>query len=385
MSQVSLDSIIHDCNFLAVDNLSKGNFKNCLNLLERAQELLSSSDIIESKIKLTAETLFNLGCYYKAIGKYDKALQLLEQVIDLNPINVLEISQIIDLHLNLCSIYLQNKKFDKTIYHSSTAIKLLENSSSKSENFMALAYYFLGFGYQEMKNPSLAGKNYQAGLQIAHKCFGYSHPTTTMIMKRYLKLLKNAKPLKNQKNSKQNPIIKEKILEKKLESRTKLINDHKICPSDMKKPLKPSSSIMNSRISTSYSKKIPECILPKINLKNRNPVVNSVDFVYTNRVNERTEKKISTPKNPEGKDDFFGSRSASKQAGPQSSRRIKCRRLSADVNNEYSLINTEIKIPKIHQVILIQKHFKGFLARKKFKQLKRTNFFNRDLKYEIFK
>ena len=379
MKQSSIEITIQECNSLALNHLSQGNLEKSYQLLERAQALLESKDIPKIKAKLHVSTLINFGNYYQATEQYDKALQSFDKALEFKHKGILGIPQIIELYLNLCSLHKKNRNFDRIISDSSSTIKLINNSEGSSENASVLAHYYLGYGFQETKNMHLAELNFKTALQISYKLLGSSHPTTSMIMKAYLKLQSSIESSK--RFSKNGPSSSLQL------HHMPILNDTKVAQASLESPANKTKidSQVNSRTNTSHSRHANKCGLPRIRGISRQGIELGLEStargssVNKDNLPKVVDQKFSTPKNMK----FLGDEaslpfSITKNNPPKSSRRIRCRRLSADSQLEHvasSLIASRLTSFKNNWeyklIVLIQKHWRGYLARKHVKKIKR--------------
>lgn len=188
MVEVQIEHIVLDCNRLAMENLMQGNLKGCLHLLRRAQDIMNTPDLYEGKNRLMVITLNNLGCYHKANKKFNLALQAFQKALDLKSDKVLEKKHAAEIHINMCWIRDMYSQFENLIFHAKTALELLRISETLSKDLPPLGLYFLGKGLQGIDQLQEAMKAFKQGLELSYKDLGHVHPTTCMLLKAYLNI-----------------------------------------------------------------------------------------------------------------------------------------------------------------------------------------------------
>ena len=145
----NLEGVVLKCNKVAMDYLQYDNFKESLNLLKRAEDMLNNEKEIPDRFKLLGITLNNLGCYYKRRKQFNVALEYLKNAlkVELNIEN--DSISIASTHLNISAIYSAIKKHGQAFNHAKTALKLLEQNppaepTKSYATSMVISYYNAG-------------------------------------------------------------------------------------------------------------------------------------------------------------------------------------------------------------------------------------------------
>ena len=131
--------LISEYNKKAIDLLTRQELNQSFNLLKNAENLLNH---IDSDDKLHSITFNNLGCFYKSTQKYQAALDMFIKSLSLNNFDK---SLQAGTHLNVCSILSSLGSHKKALDHGLTAVKLLQkivetdDSHASSLVFAAIA------------------------------------------------------------------------------------------------------------------------------------------------------------------------------------------------------------------------------------------------------
>ncbi|OMJ71087.1 hypothetical protein SteCoe_30791 [Stentor coeruleus] len=193
MSGVQIDRLILDYNRLALENLSKDNPKACLQLLQHAQDLLANQKFSESKSLISAITYNNLGCYYKYIKNLNLALSAFQKALDLKSDEILEKSQAAEIHINVCYIREFFSQYKALLYHSKTALQLINQAENPRKDLSPLAFYYTGKALEGLDQKTQALIFFKQGLEIANKELGHAHKITGKLLKTYLEV--STKPI----------------------------------------------------------------------------------------------------------------------------------------------------------------------------------------------
>lgn len=188
MSEVQIDRLILDLNRLALENLTKGNPKACLQLLLRAQDLLATPNFPESKNWISAITFNNLGCYYKSIKNLNLALSAFQKAFDSKSDEILEKSQAAEIHLNVCFIKEAFSQYDALLYHSKNALQLINQAENPRKDLSPLAFLYIGKALKGLDQPAQASKFFKQGLEIANKELNHTHKITGTLLQAYLEV-----------------------------------------------------------------------------------------------------------------------------------------------------------------------------------------------------
>jgi tetratricopeptide (TPR) repeat protein len=430
MVDIQIEKLVLDCNSLAVDNLSNGNLKGCLHLLRRAQDILTAPDFPESKNKLMAMTYNNLGCYQKAAKKNNLAIQAFQKALDLKSDILLDKSQAAEIHINICSIRDAYSQYENLILHAKSALDLLNSSDHAKKELKPLAYYYLGKGFQGLNQFKGALKNYKIGLEFSYKALGHTHSTTCMLLASYLSISKTGVEVNNEfihsnnLNSSKKPSKKLFFENNHCKTPENIIINNFNSQSNKVTPIKPNSfdqefSVstysnktsyknieilknldkipynkricahnqtratpdLSTRSTSSQSKRLSETNLPQIRASSSKPKVNPNSERKNSSFNQNafTDLFILEDQPKISEKNFKPIPPPNKKKPPSSARTVHYRKPSTD--SVESLNMPDIPIKKytkplsnpidLKKVIIIQKNWRGFKARKQFKILKR--------------
>ncbi|CAG9323858.1 unnamed protein product [Blepharisma stoltei] len=192
-----IDSLVLNCNKLAMDYLRQENYSESLQQLSRAQELLRFSEKSPISLKLLAITNNNIGCYYKKLGKQKLALQWLLKALNFDAFSSADRTNLAATHLNICAIYSQAERHDKALHHAITALQILKEVYDRDGpdgviNTLILVLYSAGVEYEFLNDIRKAEETYKCGLDMATQKLGNSHPLTQKLASSY-DMIKNNK------------------------------------------------------------------------------------------------------------------------------------------------------------------------------------------------
>lgn len=179
------------CNTLAMRCLCKEQHEDALKMLKKAETLTGPNSCMpknNTRLKLRAVTLNNLGCFYKNRNKPHTALQYLDRALRIeattpachNPAGT---------HLNLCAILSQLGRHREAMEHAQCALELLNYGKGETEpaekdsggaqtSITAIAYYNLGVEQEYLKQVPQAVKSYKSAVGVAEKELGRDHAMT---------------------------------------------------------------------------------------------------------------------------------------------------------------------------------------------------------------
>jgi len=195
-----IESLVLNCNKLAMEHLQNQNFTMSLHLLRRAKDLLK---VPEKHPKLEAITLNNLGCFYKRTGKNSLALKYLQEALD---VDSPDLSSASGTHLNICAIRSQMGQHDSALKHALEALTMLEESW-KTHNEKSLlssiivASRYVGVEYEYIGLWSMAKDSYKKGLDLAESYLGSSNPLTQSLKNSYSLMCNHSQKEKPRKQS----------------------------------------------------------------------------------------------------------------------------------------------------------------------------------------
>lgn len=170
------EEVVISYNKLAMEQLQQDNFENSMSYLKQA--LMGIKGVTEelTKGKLMAITFNNLGCLFKRSQNMPEALKYLFKAVDLETKLPNEAATIAGAHLNICSILSQQKDHVKAIRHGLRSIFLLKSIHKEQPKHiptLVIAYHNVATEY------SLLGQSEDAEdcLKVANKlCLEYLGP-----------------------------------------------------------------------------------------------------------------------------------------------------------------------------------------------------------------
>jgi tetratricopeptide (TPR) repeat protein len=155
----------------------------------KAQDLLFNSTG-KNLSKLQAMTYNNFGCYYKATGKLEYALNYLKKALGIERTQDFDVSNLAGTHLNISAIYSQMGSHGQSLTHAVTALKLLKSvcSGNNYKNITALiiALHNTGLEYEALGNIEKAASTFKYGLELSQQYLGNKHQYTTSLLKSFL-------------------------------------------------------------------------------------------------------------------------------------------------------------------------------------------------------
>lgn len=160
----------------AMEALHSRDYSYANNLLQKSLEILKQSKPSESIFKLQSVTLNNLGCLYKRLENYPKALFFLGCALEVGKSISSDISNKAGTHLNICAIKSIIKQHDQALSHALTAIKILEKGKLQLSSSYVVALHAAGIEYQWLNLPLKAMKFFDKGYEIAVQKLGRKHP-----------------------------------------------------------------------------------------------------------------------------------------------------------------------------------------------------------------
>ena len=184
--EAHLESLILNCNKLAMDQLRLDQFDTALGLLKKAEDHLPQVRDFPNHLKLEAITLNNLGCFYKRIHRPAVALHYLRRALEVESTPPGDIPSLAGTHLNICAIRSGLGAHEKALEHARKAIRLLGTSPSDSPNTytsLVIAYHNAGIEYEFLGRHSEAGESFSLGYGLAKKRLGAAHPLTQNLKK----------------------------------------------------------------------------------------------------------------------------------------------------------------------------------------------------------
>jgi tetratricopeptide (TPR) repeat protein len=322
------EEVVISYNKLAMEQLQQDKFELSMSYLKQA--LMGIKSITEEiqKSKLMAITFNNLGCLFKRTKNYSEALKYLFKAIDLENKLPNEAATIAGAHLNICSILSQQKDHVKAIRHGLRSIFLLKSiqkDQPKHIPTLVIAYHNVSTEYQLLNQPEDAEDCLKVATRLSSDQLGAQHPLTITVKTALSQLTKSRSPgfdyfVKVPTPRSRFPIVSAKSRANSHESRKSLYREGRSRVTDRDSFRKASNP---TRTKTRIMKKfeIQKPFVPKI----------------------FSEEEIS----------------------------IKTDKSFSSINSALRKIDLQQhKATERVAAVMIQSHWKGFLARKKFNELK---------------
>lgn len=408
-----LKNTIMDLNKSAIQSLQQGNLTKAHELLTQAKLTLKNMGHSQKILKLKAVTYNNFGCYHKRQGNMQKALAYLLQTLSYDSRLEDGMNNVSGTYLNVSIIYTELEAYEQALKFALKAVSKIEekfNERNGDVSTLIIAYQNMGSIYGKMGKKVEGRGSMEHAYELAVKYYGILHEVT----KNLASQLKNFALKKNQ-----NPAI-EKMLSyfEKHNSKTPKKNHSdphkKITPKTYEiqtyRPLQtflqpiieynPKKITLNDR-TTSQSPQKPKITIPELKKYIFSPVTSSKKTItHTTKSKPMisklfpSEKSLNNSSSPK-----LEQKSASlvnKTSIPLSSQNPTHMKISSvskrlytfqsnlsifhksknDIENPhgffYNLINKKIDKNLIKPSIVIQKHIRGYLARKKYKSYKET-------------
>ena len=163
--------------------MHSSSYTEARNLLQKSLKILSISKATEQTTKLKSVTLNNLGCLYKRIQNYPKALQYLTAALEIGNTLSAEVTNKAGAHLNICAIKSALNYHEQALNHALTAIQLLKLKKAENAYSLVVAYHASGLEYQFLNFPLKAVSCFDQGYEIAVQKLGKMHPLTVNLEK----------------------------------------------------------------------------------------------------------------------------------------------------------------------------------------------------------
>lgn len=162
-----------------------------LSYLKSAENIISNPSTPAS---LKCETIFQLASYFQALGQRQTSIKYLTTIFKLTQNPVVRAKA----HLNLGFILSLQGLHQKSIYHNTKALSLLENTE-EYEGIVS-AYHSLGLEYNIMNQFPRSLDAYKRGLILSKTHLGVNHKLTKILRSLYLETSKNISLLGRRNN-----------------------------------------------------------------------------------------------------------------------------------------------------------------------------------------
>lgn len=322
----NIDGVVLQINKQAMDLLQEDSLKSSLKLLLSATKLLKKSYIPKSS-GLWGLTFNNLGCVYRKADNKKGALHYFSKALEMEIQNSHDATNVASTHLNISAILSSMGDHETSLAHSLASLKTLQATNSKGPNFcisIALAYHSIGIENEFLKRAKDAVTAFKKGWEIAEKELGPTHRLTETLHRSYAKSC----------NIPTMPVLG--TMKKKKKMKKKLTTGG----------LLPVISTATSRLSSFTREIAPIAKAKSINRSSCEP-----NMRYT----IRTRHSVS-PLNSFSKGNYL-------------SEIESINKLIKELDGQPQPMKTHKNYLK--SIILIQKHWRGYLARKAVLQLKR--------------
>jgi len=169
-----LTSLVLQCNRSAMDLLRKERFKESLELLHQAQDLLNESPHC---LPLLGITLNNLACYYKHMGKLKVSLNFLEQALAVES-SIQKCSNLAGTLLNICAVASQLGRHSEALTYAVRAISCTDSTNEKTR---VIALHNAAVEFEHLNRTDEAVEHYTKALKLAQTSLGSKHPLTLTV------------------------------------------------------------------------------------------------------------------------------------------------------------------------------------------------------------
>ena len=370
-----LEKTVQDCNKFAIEALQECNYSTAFELLSKAKQHLTHKAKCEQVFRLKAITYNNFGCFYRRQQQLPRALQFLMQALSYeNRLNS-DNTNVAGTFLNISSIHSELGDHTQALTYALNSIKSIEGnfkSSLNSATTLIIAYKTAGNEHNFLGKRRDAQSFYVQGYELAVQFLGNNHELTKA-------LAELCKPVNTKE--KQNPVIDRMLnyFKKHIGKRNFSLENHSV---DQRKLDRKSIKIKKAgnEVQNNSSHK-HERLQPITNMKT------SQFGDKTKQLSASLVKKNNNSSTPYMKKHYFniGNRAINKKVNSIKDKIVYFqKKLSMFEENDASMKKMPIvqrsnnKIDKKNKnqkqkIILIQKHIRGWLARKRIKKLKEAS------------
>ena len=208
-----MEANILDLNRNAMALLRDQQFSKALHSLKEASKLVENIERTEKKLKLHGITLNNFGCFYKRTKKPNVALKYLTKACEQEQMAAVDSVNLAGTHLNMCAIYSDLGKHEHALEQGLKALELMKTTIEYSPNFIStlvIAYHNAGVEYEFLNNLEEALDCYKNASDTATKYLGSNHPLTISMHSDYLNVEKKTQE-KNMRITMRDIIKKEPV------------------------------------------------------------------------------------------------------------------------------------------------------------------------------
>jgi tetratricopeptide (TPR) repeat protein len=185
----SFDSIVLNYNKIAMDFLHEGSLDKALKHLISAEKMLKDQKIRKNS-SLWGITFNNLGCVYKKAENFKGALMYLKKALNTDIETGYDATNIASSHLNISAILSILGDHEKSLFHALSSLKVLKSSILKNRNYITsivISYHSIGLESEHLRKFSDAIEAYKTGWSIAEKHLGPDNKLTESLKMYYTK------------------------------------------------------------------------------------------------------------------------------------------------------------------------------------------------------
>ena len=186
-------------NTLAMQLVERREFDEAYELLKKAEVLTDDGGCLADddarRLRLSAVTFNNMGCFFKRRSKLHAALQYLFRALEVE-LQTEAAENPAATHLNICATFSQMGRHEEALEHAEKAIMQLQAEWDSSDNptqdhptnksFLAMAYHNLAVEQEYLHYWEEARRSYEHAHSLAEQAWGASSPMTTALHKSWM-------------------------------------------------------------------------------------------------------------------------------------------------------------------------------------------------------
>ena len=179
--------------------VERREFDEAYELLKKAEVLTDDGGCLVNddarRLRLSAVTFNNMGCFFKRRSKLHAALQYLFRALEVE-LQTESAENPSATHLNICATFSQMGRHEEAHEHAEKAIMQLQAEWDNSDNpteehptnksFLAMAYHNLAVEQEYLHHWEEAHRSYTHAYRLAEQAWGVSSPMTTALHKSLL-------------------------------------------------------------------------------------------------------------------------------------------------------------------------------------------------------
>lgn len=176
--------------------VERREFDEAYELLKKAEVLTDDGGCLANddarRLRLSAVTFNNMGCFFKRRSKLHAALQYLFRALEVE-LQTDSAENPAATHLNICATFSQMGRHEEAQEHAEKAIMQLQAEWDNSENpteehptnksFLAMAYHNLAVEQEYLNYWEEANRSYGHAYLLAEQAWGASSPMTVALHK----------------------------------------------------------------------------------------------------------------------------------------------------------------------------------------------------------